>query len=165
MARAATSRRSRPPAISRRRSWLNRLASGPRREPGARFPQVVASALAAHLARWPAHPTFGLIFTNERGAPLQEHPFAAAWATARGRADVPEWATPHDLRHCYASALIRGGASVKVLQARLGHASAKRSLDTYGDLFRDEEDRTRDVIDRALGDDADKLRTEEAHGS
>ncbi len=31
---------------------------------------------------------------------------------------------------------------MKVVQTRLGHASAKVTLDTYGHLFPDEEDRT-----------------------
>jgi len=56
----------------------------------------------------------------------------------------------HDLRHFYASVLIRSGASVKVVQARLGHKSAVVTLDTYAHLFEDEEDRTRSAIDSAL---------------
>jgi integrase len=38
----------------------------------------------------------------------------------------------HDLRHYYAAALIRHGASVKTVQDRLGHKSAVTTLDTYG---------------------------------
>ena len=38
----------------------------------------------------------------------------------------------HDLRHYLASLLIASGADVKVVQARLRHASAKTTLDTYG---------------------------------
>lgn len=98
------------------------------------LPTVVGDALAAHLARWPTHPHLGVVFTNERGAPIQQSPFAATWQTARKKAGVT-WATPHDLRHYYASLLIRSGASVKVIQSRLGHASAKTTLDTYGHLF------------------------------
>jgi hypothetical protein len=64
---------------------------------------------------------------------------------------VPSWATPHDLRHFYASALIRAGLSVKVVQARLGHASARTTLDVYGHLFPDEEDRTRTAVEQLLG--------------
>ncbi len=57
---------------------------------------------------------------------------------------------PHDLRHYFASVLIRSGASVKVVQARLGHSSAKTTLDVYGHLFADEEDRTRAAVDAEL---------------
>lgn len=111
--------------------------------------QHVTDAMAAHLASYPAHAELGLIFTNELGAPIQQHPFASVWATARDRVDLPAWATPHDLRHYFASVLIRSGASVKVVQARLGHSSAKTTLDTYGHLFADEEDRTRAAVDEA----------------
>jgi integrase len=112
---------------------------------------TVGDALAAHLARWPAHPDLGVIFTNAHGGPVQQFPFGQVWETARRKAGVPEWATPHDMRHFFASALIRSGASVKVIQARLGHSSAKTTLDVYGHLFADEEDRTRSAVDAALG--------------
>jgi integrase len=48
---------------------------------------------------------------------------------------------------------------VKLIHARLGHASAKTSLDIYGHLFPDEEDRTRAAIDLALDAPTDSLRT------
>jgi integrase len=114
------------------------------------LPQTVADVLAAHLARWSPYPELGVVFTSGTGGPVQQQPWAAVWETARRRAGLPEWATPHDLRHHYASVLIRSGASVKVVQTRLGHASAKTTLDTYGHLFPDEEDRTRAAVDAAF---------------
>jgi integrase len=57
----------------------------------------------------------------------------------------------HDLRHFYASALIRKGLSVKVVQARLGHASAVETPDIYSHLWPDDEDRTRAAVDEGLG--------------
>ena len=57
----------------------------------------------------------------------------------------------HDLRHFYASLLINHGESVKVVQARLGHASASETLDTYAHLWPDNEDRTRAAVDEVLG--------------
>ena len=114
------------------------------------LPAVVGSALAAHLAKWPPHADLGVVFTNQRSSPVQQHPFAMVWKTGAARAGLPAWATPHDLRHLYASLLIRSGASVKVVQARLGHSSAKTTLDVYGHLFPDEEDRTKAAIDGAL---------------
>jgi integrase len=48
--------------------------------------------------------------------------------------------TFHDLRHYYASLLIRHNESVKVVQARLGHSSAAETLDTYSHLWPDSED-------------------------
>ena len=58
----------------------------------------------------------------------------------------------HALRHYYASLLIRFGESVKTVQARLGHATAAETLDTYSHLWPDSDDRTRDAIDSVLGD-------------
>jgi integrase len=55
------------------------------------------------------------------------------------------------LRHHFASLLIARGASVKVVQARLGHSSAKTTLDVYGHLWPDDEDATRAAIDDELG--------------
>ena len=59
--------------------------------------------------------------------------------------------TFHALRHHYASLLIRFGESVKTVQARLGHASAAETLDTYSHLWPDSDDRTREAVDSALG--------------
>ena len=124
------------------------------------LPTIVGDALAEHLTRFPAHPDLGVIFTTGGGGPVQQHPWAEVWATARKRAGLPSWATPHDLRHHYASVLIASGASVKVVQSRLGHRSAKTTLDTYGHLFHDEEDRTRQAVDAAFASRAeDQLRT------
>ncbi len=118
------------------------------------LPTSVAEALAAHLTAWSPHPDHNTIFTTARGGLVQQHPFAEVWRTACRRAGVPGWATPHDVRHFYASVLIRSGASVKVVQTRLGHASAKTTLDVYGHLFPDEEDRTRAAIDAAFANPA-----------
>jgi integrase len=77
---------------------------------------------------------------------------------------LPDSVTLHDLRHYYASLLIRHNESVKVVQARLGHASAAETLDTYSDLWPDSEDRTRLAVDEVLAAEpaADSLRTEGA---
>ncbi len=112
---------------------------------------VVVEVIAAHLATWPAHRELGLVFTNERGAPIQQYPFGQAWATARKRAKLPMWVNgPHQLRHHYASLLIASGSSVKVVQRRLGHASAKTTLDIYGHMFPDDEDATRAAVEGPL---------------
>ena len=62
----------------------------------------------------------------------------------------------HELRHYYASLLIDSGASVKVVQARLGHKSAEETLNTYSHLWPDSDDRTRDAIDAALRADTEE---------
>lgn len=70
-----------------------------------------------------------------------------------------EGAVFHELRHYYASLLIRHGESVKVVQVRLGHATAAETLDTYSHLWPDSEDTTRLAVDAVLAIFADYLRT------
>ncbi len=60
---------------------------------------------------------------------------------------VPEAATTHDLRHFYASVLIKHRESVKTVQRRLGHSKPSITLDIYTHLWPDEEDTTRAAID------------------
>lgn len=57
--------------------------------------------------------------------------------------------------------LIRHGESVTTVRARLGHATAAETLDTYSHLWPDSEDRTRAAVDDVLGPAADYLRTED----
>lgn len=123
------------------------------------LPQVVVDALAAHLAAFPAEPD-GLVFTLA-GKAITRQAFGHKWRPAIETAKLPTGTGFHALRHYYASLLIRHGESVKTVQARLGHASAVETLDTYSHLWPDSDDRTRDAIDSVLGEStADPLRTE-----
>jgi integrase len=115
------------------------------------LPTVVVDALAAHLAKYP--PTDGLVFTTETGRPIRRTAFDRTWRRAAPGTHF------HELRHYYASLLIRHGESVKVVQARLGHASASETLDTYSHLWPDSDDRTRTAVDSVLS--ADSVRTGE----
>lgn len=78
---------------------------------------------------------------------------------ARGPAGMPDGFRFHDLRHYFASLLISAGADVKVVQARLRHASAKTTLDTYAHLWPDTEESTRAAVEGVLAARADSLRT------
>ena len=113
------------------------------------LPDVVGLALAHHLERWPTGDD-GLIFTNDRGEALRRNRFNEVWRAARASAGANALRF-HDLRHFYASLLIAHGESVKVVQARLGHASASETLDTYAHLWPDNEERTRAAVDGVLG--------------
>jgi len=107
------------------------------------LPQVVVDALAAHLA---AFPTEDLIFQ-----PITRQLFSKLLRAAVKRAGLPESITYHDLRHYYASLLIRHGESIKTVQERLGHSSAVTTLNTYSHLWPDSDDRTRAAVDDVLG--------------
>ena len=114
------------------------------------LPAVVVDALAAHLATYPAGES-GLIFTNDQGDPISRTRFSGVVWRPSLKAAKLEGAKFHDLRHFYASLLIRHGESVKVVQSRLGHASAAETLDTYSHLWPDSEDQTRAAVDEVLG--------------
>ncbi|MFJ2259924.1 tyrosine-type recombinase/integrase [Streptomyces sp. NPDC087844] len=83
----------------------------------------------------------------------------AAWVQ-RGRPEgqepapvrVPDGASMHDLRHFYASALIKNRESVKTVQRRLGHSKPSITLDIYTHLWPDDEDTTRAAVEAVLGD-------------
>jgi len=122
--------------------------------------QVVIDELAAHLA---AYPSDDALFTLAAGEPLRY----SAWRVTLARVceAVSLDIDTHAMRHFYASALIAGGASVKVVQTRLGHGSAVVTLDTYGHLWPDDDELTRSVMDAAFAPLADSLRTAAAsHG-
>lgn len=118
--------------------------------------QVVAETLAQHLERY-SPGVDGLLFTNARGDATRRNAFSAMWSKAARDAGTD--ATAHALRHYYASLLIRHGESVKTVQRRLGHKSAVETLDTYGHLWPDADDRTREAVDIVLAAPADSLRT------
>jgi integrase len=78
---------------------------------------------------------------------MRRNRFGEVWRPAVVKAGLRKGTRFHDLRHYYASLLIRRGASVKAVQSRLGHASATETLNTYAHLWPDDEDRTRVAID------------------
>jgi len=114
------------------------------------LPQVVVEALSAHLATYGSGPD-GLVFTSSEGCPIRRTRWSDTWRPAARAAGIPAGVGFHALRHFYASLLIRHGESVKVVQSRLGHASAAETLDTYSHLWPDSEDQTRAAIDSVLG--------------
>lgn len=99
--------------------------------------------IAAHVARY--CPDGGLLFMLHSGRPVSSAMWSQVWTAAVAEAKLKTGTRFHWLRHTYASALIHGGCSVKEVQARLGHATAKETLDTYGHLWPSSEDRTRDA--------------------
>jgi integrase len=115
------------------------------------LPTVVGEALARHLELYGTG-EHGLLFVTPNGQPMRRTAYSAAvWRPTVAASGVPSSTRFHDLRHHYASLLIRHGESVKVVQARLGHASAAETLDTYSHLWPDSDDRTLEAVDAVLG--------------
>lgn len=113
------------------------------------LPQVVADALAAHIAEFPPAAD-GTIFTSTTGVIHWQQVYASrTLAAAVKQAGLPAGTTTHDLRHHYASVLLAAGESVVAVAERLGHENASLVLSTYGHLMPDSEDRTRRAVDEA----------------
>lgn len=131
------------------------------------IPDELALALSAHVAATPRRGEW--LLANEWGKQLAPWVLERAIRTARAKVPgLPPDFRFHDLRHYFASLLIASGADVKVVQARVRHASAKTTLDTYGHLWPDSDDSTRAAVaaviaarvNNGTAKSADKLRTE-----
>lgn len=122
------------------------------------IPASMSAELSAHVARCQVSEW---LLTNEWGHRLHPRALERAFRAARGKVEgLPDGFRYHDLRHYFASVLIASGLDVKVVQARLRHASAKTTLDTYAHLMPDRDNSSRAAVDAVFADRlADSLRT------
>ncbi|MCV7287282.1 site-specific integrase [Mycolicibacterium wolinskyi] len=72
---------------------------------------------------------------------------------------LPDTFTFHDCRHYLASLLIASGADIKTVQARMRHASARTTLDTYGHLWPDADESTRSAIGLVIAERMDSAKS------
>jgi integrase len=89
-----------------------------------------------------------LVFDQD-GEVLRNHRFRRKWFDRAASQAGLEGLVPHELRHTAASLAIGAGASVKAVQAMLGHATATLTLDLYGHLYPDELDAVAAQLDAA----------------
>jgi integrase len=133
----------------------------------SKTPIPIPHELALELNRVPAKWGSSTLVVGAYGRSVAPYTIETAFKTARETIKgLPTGFRIHDLRHYFASLLIAAGLDIKTVQARLRHASAKTTLDTYGHLWPDKDESARAAVSVAFADRpttrADSLRTDSA---
>jgi len=85
---------------------------------------IVIEAIADYLAACPYEvPADGPLFLGARGKRLNPGVVQRLMRTLRGHLGLAATATPHALRHSFATHLLGAGGDLRTIQELLGHAS------------------------------------------
>jgi integrase/recombinase XerC len=97
----------------------------------------VAEAAARYVGLCPHPITPGAaLFRAKRGGPLSPRTIQLRMESLRARLGLPATATPHALRHAFATHLLAHGADLRAIQELLGHADLS-TTQIYADVDAD----------------------------
>lgn len=92
-----------------------------------------------------------MLFASDKGKFLWTSTWGKMWKTALAKVDGMDLEFDfHGLRHYFASALIRGGSNPKRVQKLCGHSSVEVTLKVYTHLWKDDDDESRDILNRVF---------------
>ena len=92
------------------------------------------------------------LFSNEFGKPYRPDSISQWWDRFMKRnPDLPKIRF-HDLRHTSATLLIHAGEHPKVIQSRLGHSNITTTMNTYGHLLQETDQRASSHFDKLFDD-------------
>lgn len=121
------------------------------------MPSMLVEELVRHrgrqaerkLALGPDYQDHDLIFVREDGGPRSLGSFSNMFSEFIRRSGLPPLRF-HDLRHSYASQLLRQGVPLKTVSAIMGHSGISITADTYGHLLGGEERDAADKLEAVL---------------
>lgn len=91
------------------------------------------------------------LFTSPSGARLDMSHFRSRkWKRLRDKAGLPEWATPHDLRHHVASVLFELGINDLKIAAYLGHKNSDITRRVYAHLLSEDTTEVAEALSGAV---------------
>jgi integrase len=89
----------------------------------------------------------GLVFCTQVGTPLnRNNVHYRSFKPLVERAGLPPTLRFHDLRHTFATLMLKGGEHPKVVQEMMGHANINITLDTCSHVLPDMQDNAADRL-------------------
>ena len=98
-----------------------------------------------------AYTDLDLVFATLLGQPLDERNMVQrSFKPLLAKAELPKTVRLYDLRHTAATLMLASGASPRTVAERLGHASAKMTLDVYAHVLQPQRDDLTSNLEAAL---------------
>lgn len=122
----------------------NRRGEIDRTKTGERRTVPLIATLASDLDEWRTSASGALVFPDDDGAPW-DHWTYANWRRRSFKPHAPAGARPYDLRHGFASLLVREGVDLAEVARRMGH-SPTMTTQHYLHVFDAYRDRPREPM-------------------